>query len=306
MKKKNPTGGAEKQPAEPFIEGISLPGKTLRESAIWRSAPDMMDETPEGVALFRRRVESELRMLCSYDNRPSPEEVSRYLDARAAIRRTPLSAALFRIGMLDALHISDNHKVGYEWIKRSLPVLSRSPLTKDMAAFYWREAACFAGKHGNWKQVLEFARKAVKLLPKDVSKILWAAEVHRVLAAAFLKLKRFKECKARMAIVSDLAKAHGEDYGPALWLRIHVVNEELAMATGDRPSDLAAKMSGIAALDESMPFHEVQRAEEVRMAWCRHVRPEWVDDAEEFKYDHTERGRGGLGLGPALKPRPSP
>jgi hypothetical protein len=44
----------------------------------------------------------------------------------------------------------------------------------------------------------------------------------------------------------------------------------------------------------------------VRMAWCRHVRPEWVDDAEEFKYDHTERGRGGLGLGPALKPRPSP
>jgi hypothetical protein len=306
MNKKNPTGGAEKQPAEPLIEGISLPGKTLRESAIWRSAPDMMDETPEGVALFRRRVESELRMLCSYDNRPSPEEVSRYLDVRAAIKRTPLSAALFRIGMLDALHISDNHEVGYEWIKRSLPVLSRSPLTKDMAAFYWREAACFAGKHGNWKQVLEFARKGVRLLPKDVSKILWAAEVHRVLAVAFLKLKRFKECKARMAVVTDLAKAHGENYGQALWVRIHMVKEELARAAGDRSSELVAKLCGIAALDDSMPFNEVQRAEEVRMAWCQHVRPEWIDDSEEFKYDPIKRNTGGWGFAVVPKPKSSP
>jgi hypothetical protein len=150
MKKKNPNGGAEKQPAEPFIEGISLPGKTLRESAIWRSAPDLMQETPEGVALFRRRVESELKMLCSYGNRPSPEEVTRYLMERAAIKRTPLSAALFKIGMLDALHISDNHEIGYDWLKRSLPVLSRSPLTKDMIAFYYREAG------ENWIQTVQF------------------------------------------------------------------------------------------------------------------------------------------------------
>jgi hypothetical protein len=280
MKNINETGSDDWQPEEHFVEGISLPGKTLRASIIWRSAPILLKEDAESVAMFRRRVESEVSMLILPESRPTPKKMEHYLKHRASFMNTSLYVALFKMGVLDCVLMCDKPAFGFAWIKESLPILSQHPLTKDMASFYYREAACFAGKHGKWKQALDFARKGVKQLPEDVSKILWAAELHRVLAAALLKLKRYKECKDQTEVVHNLAKAHGENYGPALWLRVFVVKEELARATGDRSSELVAKLSAMAAIEDSMPFYEVQRAQEVRLAWCLHERPKWLDEAE--------------------------
>jgi tetratricopeptide (TPR) repeat protein len=277
----NPSESENGQPGEPIIDGISLPGKTLRESVITRSAPlSMPKEDAENVAMFRRRVESEVRLLVSPETRRSQEETSEYLWQRAKFMKTPLCAALFKMGMLECILLCDDRAFGFDWIDESLPVLEAHPLTKDMASYYYREAACFAGKKGNWEECLEFARKAVELLPKDVGKILWAPEAHRVLAAAYFKLGRLEECRRRIKLVERLAKEHGEAYGPALWLRIYILKEELAGALGDRSGELAAKLCGISALADSLPFKEIQVAQELRLAWCLHARPKWVDDEE--------------------------
>lgn len=277
----DPSESENEQPGDPIIDGISLPGKTLRESVITRSAPlSMPKEDAENVAMFRRRVESEVRLLVSPETRRSQEETSEYLWQRAKFMKTPLCAALFKMGMIECILLCDDMAFGFDWIEESLPVLEAHPLTKDMASYYYRDAACFAGRNGKWEECLEFARKAVELLPKDVSKILWAPEAHRVLAAAYFKLGRLEECRKRIKVVERLAKQHGEAYGPALWLRIYVLKEELAGALGDRSGELTAKLCGISALADSLPFKEIQVAQELRLAWCLHARPRWVDDEE--------------------------
>lgn len=278
----DPSESENEQPGEPIIDGISLPGKTLRESVITLSAPlSMPKEDAENVAMFRRRVESEVRLVVSPETRRSQEETSEYLWQRAKFMKTPLCAALFKMGMLECILLCDDRAFGFDWIEESLPVLEAHPLTKDMASYYYRDAACFAGRNGKWEECLEFARKAVELLPKDVRKILWAPEAHRVLAAAYFKLGRLEECRKRIKVVERLAKEHGEAYGPALWLRIYVLKEELAGALGDRSGELAAKLCGISALADSLPFKEIQVAQELRLAWCLYARPKWVDDDEQ-------------------------
>lgn len=284
MKNKMKSGADEWLPDEETVEGISLPRKTLRESIIWRSAPILLKEDAENVAIFRRRLESEIHMLSLPDTRPTPERMENHIRHGASFMKTRLYAALYKLGMLDCVLMCEHPAFGFAWIKESLPVLSRHPMTKDMAPFYYREAACFAGKNGKWKLALEYARKGVGLLPKDASKVLWAAELHRVLAASLFKLKRFKEALKSMEVVVDLAKAHGVKYGPALWLRIHAQKEEIARATGDRAAEFIAKMCGIGYLEQCMPFfYEMQREAEVRLAWCLRERPQWLEDDDESR-----------------------
>lgn len=269
------------EPAEPFIQGISLPNLTLRESAITRSAPTLLLKIDaESVAMFRRRVESELEMLLLSERRPEPEEITKYLKARARFMKQPLCAALFKMGMLDSVLQGVRPNYGFDWIKQSLPVLEGHPLTRDIAAFYYREAACFAGKLGKWDECLRLARKGIKILPSDPARLLQSVELHRALATALFKLGRLKQSRRELDKVERLAKACGHAHGPSQWMRFYALKERVCSELGDSDAESSAKLLGTLMVVAAHTSDVTDREIELRIAWCAQERPEWPVDME--------------------------
>lgn len=63
--------------------------------------------------MFRRRVESEVKMMTLLEIRPYPGKMANYLKQSASFMKTPLCAALFKVGMLDCVHFCDKPDIGF-------------------------------------------------------------------------------------------------------------------------------------------------------------------------------------------------